>query len=164
MPGHCCLIAAARPGLPSITASSGAPSCRSVNVDTKSVETLAKVLLGKTGHFDSAADALDRHCSGDSFDFKGLSGALCGIRTHGPRIGKRIKREPASDPQRHPHRDLTGQIQIDCPKCHATSGWWVNGWRKVSQNGLAYLSLALKPKSENTTPSQTENNSEDVGF
>ena len=22
--------------------------------------------------------------------------------------------------------DLTGQIQIECPRCHASSGWWVN--------------------------------------
>lgn len=47
---------------------------------------------------------------------------------------------------RNDKSDLTGQIQIERPKCHATSGWWVNGWRKVSQNGLAYISLALKAK------------------
>jgi hypothetical protein len=53
------------------------------------------------------------------------------------------------DNTRNDRSDLTGQIQIECPECHATSGWWVNGWRKVSQNGLAYISLALKPKSDN---------------
>jgi hypothetical protein len=39
----------------------------------------------------------------------------------------------------------------------------VNGWRKISQNGLAYISLALKPKWENATTA-TANNSEDVEF
>lgn len=38
---------------------------------------------------------------------------------------------------RNDKSDLTSQIQIECPKCQATSGWWVNGWRKISQNGLA---------------------------
>ena len=65
---------------------------------------------------------------------------------------------------RNDKSDLTGQIQIECPKCHATFGWWVNGWRKVSQNGLAYISLALKPKWENTSASQASNDSEDVRF
>jgi hypothetical protein len=65
---------------------------------------------------------------------------------------------------RNDKSDLTGQIHIECPKCHATSGWWVNGWRKISQNGLAYLSLALKPKQENATATPTTNNSEDVAF
>jgi len=47
--------------------------------------------------------------------------------------------------------DLTGQIQLECPRCHAISGWWINGWRKVSQGGLSYIHLALKPKLENAT-------------
>ena len=68
------------------------------------------------------------------------------------------------DTTRNDKSDLTGQIQIECPKCHATSRWWVNGWRKTSQNGLAYISLALKPKWENAPASQTVNNSKDVAF
>jgi hypothetical protein len=65
---------------------------------------------------------------------------------------------------RNDKSDLTGQIQLECPKCHATSGWWVNGWKKVSQNGLAYISLALKPKRENATGNRTANDGEEVGF
>ena len=68
------------------------------------------------------------------------------------------------DNTRNDKSDLTGQIHIECPKCHATSGWWMNGWRKLSQNGLAYISLALKPKWENSTATPTTNNSEDVRF
>jgi hypothetical protein len=49
---------------------------------------------------------------------------------------------------RNDKSDFTGRIDIVCPKCHASSSWWVNGWRKVSQGGLKYLYLALKPKSE----------------
>ena len=60
--------------------------------------------------------------------------------------------------------DLTGQIQIECPKCRATSGWWVNGWRKISQKGLAYFSLVLKPKSANATAAPKTSDSEDVRF
>ena len=52
------------------------------------------------------------------------------------------------DNTRNDKSDLSGSIQIECPKCHTTSSWWVNGWRKVSQNGLAYISLALRPKSD----------------
>lgn len=68
------------------------------------------------------------------------------------------------DNTRNDKSDLSGEIKLECPKCHATSGFWVNGWRKVSQNGLAYLSLALRPKWENATATQTANNSEDVEF
>jgi hypothetical protein len=56
--------------------------------------------------------------------------------------------------ERNDRSDFTGQITIECPRCHASSGWWVNGWRKVSQGGVKYLYLALKPKepkSENAT-------------
>jgi hypothetical protein len=53
--------------------------------------------------------------------------------------------------------DFSGQIQIECPKCHTTSAWWLNGWKKVSKNGLAFISLALKPKSENAIATQTSN-------
>jgi hypothetical protein len=45
--------------------------------------------------------------------------------------------------------DFSGSIEIQCPKCQATSAFWLNGWRKTSKNGLAYISLALKPKSDN---------------
>jgi hypothetical protein len=65
---------------------------------------------------------------------------------------------------RNDKSDLTGQIHIECPKCYSTSGWWVNGWRKISQNGLAYISLVLKPKGGNATATATANNSEDVEF
>jgi hypothetical protein len=68
------------------------------------------------------------------------------------------------DNTRNDKSDLTGQIQIECPKCHEPSGWWVNGWRKISQNGLAYISLVLKPKSENARATPTANNSEDIRF
>ena len=53
------------------------------------------------------------------------------------------------DNTRNDRSDLSGSITIARPHCGATSSWWVNGWRKVSQNGLAYISLALKPKSDN---------------
>jgi len=60
--------------------------------------------------------------------------------------------------------DLSGQITIECPTCHVSSGWWMNGWRRVSQNGTKYLALTLKPKWENATAISTANNSEDVRF
>jgi len=34
----------------------------------------------------------------------------------------------------------------------------------VQKNGLAYMSVALKPKSENATDTQPAKDSEDVGF
>lgn len=42
--------------------------------------------------------------------------------------------------------DFNGQIEVECPKCHATSAFWINGWRKATQAGNKYLSIALKPK------------------
>jgi len=48
---------------------------------------------------------------------------------------------------RNDKSDLTGQIEIECPKCQATTSWWVNGWRKTAKSGLEYIQLALKPKS-----------------
>jgi len=62
---------------------------------------------------------------------------------------------------RNDKSDLTGQIEIACPHCGASASWWVNGWRKVSQNGLAYIGLALKPKWENATATRPANNNED---
>jgi hypothetical protein len=57
---------------------------------------------------------------------------------------------------RYPDKsDFSTQIQIESPKCHTTSAWWVNGWNKVSKNGLAFISLVLKPKQENATAYQT---------
>jgi hypothetical protein len=49
---------------------------------------------------------------------------------------------------RNDKSDLTGRIEIACPQCGAHSGFWVNGWRKVSQAGTKYLYIALKPRSE----------------
>ena len=34
------------------------------------------------------------------------------------------------DNARNDRSDLSGQIKLECPHCHATSGWWVNGWKK----------------------------------
>ena len=45
---------------------------------------------------------------------------------------------------RNDKSDLTGQIEIECPECHAATSWWVNGWRKTAKSGLAYISIALK--------------------
>lgn len=42
--------------------------------------------------------------------------------------------------------DYNGTVDICCPKCSATTTWWVNGWRKTAKSGTKYLSLALKPK------------------
>jgi hypothetical protein len=60
------------------------------------------------------------------------------------------------DNTRNDRSDLTGQIQIECPRCHATSGWWANAWRKTSQNGLAYISLVIKPKGDTPSPRSEE--------
>lgn len=42
--------------------------------------------------------------------------------------------------------DFNGQIEVECPKCHATSAFWINGWRKATKAGNKYLSIALKAK------------------
>jgi hypothetical protein len=65
---------------------------------------------------------------------------------------------------RYPDRsDFTGQITIECPecpvplecpKCRAHPGWWVNDWRKVTQAGVKYCYLALKPKGEKVNHQQ----------
>ena len=49
---------------------------------------------------------------------------------------------------RNDKSDFEGKIEIGCRKCHATTSWWVNGWRKTAKSGLEYIQLALKPKSE----------------
>jgi hypothetical protein len=56
---------------------------------------------------------------------------------------------------RNDKSDVTGQIEIECPKCHATSAWWVNGWRRTAKSGLEYLSVALRPKGD-TPPARGE--------
>jgi hypothetical protein len=50
--------------------------------------------------------------------------------------------------ERNDRSDLNGRIDVECLHCGRRSGFWVNGWRKVSQNGVKYLSLALKPRAE----------------
>jgi len=52
--------------------------------------------------------------------------------------------------------DLSGQIEIECPRCHQKTSWWMNGWRKVSQSGLSYINVVLKPKLENPAAKQEE--------
>jgi hypothetical protein len=38
------------------------------------------------------------------------------------------------DNTRNPNKsDQSGNIEIVCPHCGASSRWWVNGWRKLSQ-------------------------------
>jgi hypothetical protein len=34
------------------------------------------------------------------------------------------------DNTRDDRSDLTGQIHLECPHCHATSGWWVTGGKR----------------------------------
>jgi hypothetical protein len=62
---------------------------------------------------------------------------------------------------RNDKSDLTGQIEIESPKCHATTSWWVNGWRKTAKSGLAYISIALKVKEENAAATRTTTHSAD---
>jgi len=42
--------------------------------------------------------------------------------------------------------DYSAQISITCPKCGATSPWWLSGWKKTARSGLKYISLSLRPK------------------
>lgn len=52
---------------------------------------------------------------------------------------------------RNDRSDFSGRIEVECPRCGVRSGFWVNGWRKVSQAGMKYLYLVLKPRSETAT-------------
>jgi hypothetical protein len=48
---------------------------------------------------------------------------------------------------RHPDKsDLSGAIEIQCPKCRASSRYWVNGWHRTAQSGKSYIQLTLKLK------------------
>jgi hypothetical protein len=50
---------------------------------------------------------------------------------------------------RHPEKsDFSAQIEIECPRCHTTSHFWVNAWDRVAQSGMKYLNIVLKPKSD----------------
>lgn len=42
--------------------------------------------------------------------------------------------------------DLTGDIILACPHCGSTYAAWVDGWHRVSQGGLKYINLTIKPK------------------
>jgi len=42
--------------------------------------------------------------------------------------------------------DLSGTASIACPHCSAVSSYWLNAWHKQSVAGVAFISLALKPK------------------
>ena len=47
----------------------------------------------------------------------------------------------------HPDKsDFNGQIDIACAYCGKQTGFWMNGWRKVTKTGGKYLSIALRPK------------------
>ena len=47
----------------------------------------------------------------------------------------------------HPDKsDFTGQIDVACAHCGKQTGFWMNGWRKVTKTGGKYLSLSLRPK------------------
>jgi hypothetical protein len=52
---------------------------------------------------------------------------------------------------RNTKSDMTGSIQIECARCHATSDFWMNAWNKISQGGLEYIQVALKLKAQNAT-------------
>jgi hypothetical protein len=47
----------------------------------------------------------------------------------------------------HPDKsDFNGQIDVECAHCGKQTGFWMNGWRKVTKTGGKYLSLSLRPK------------------
>lgn len=45
------------------------------------------------------------------------------------------------------HPDSTGSANIDGKE------YWINAWRKTSQNGKKFLSLSFRPKEEKPVPS-----------
>jgi hypothetical protein len=42
--------------------------------------------------------------------------------------------------------DYNAQIDVQCPNCNVLTSYWVNGWRKVSNSGMKFISLALRAK------------------
>lgn len=50
--------------------------------------------------------------------------------------------------------DLNGSIEVACPRCHATSPFWVNAWHKVAKTGTKYISIALKAKTRTAVDSE----------
>jgi hypothetical protein len=52
---------------------------------------------------------------------------------------------------RNDKSDLSGQIEIEYPRCHASAQFSVNGWNKLAQSGKSYIHLALKLKSKDAT-------------
>ena len=63
------------------------------------------------------------------------------------------------DNTRNPNKfDLTGSIELVCPNCGTQSPWYVDGWRRTAKSGLAYISLALKPKANRPATAQPPNN------
>lgn len=48
----------------------------------------------------------------------------------------------------HPDKsDFNAQIDVQCEHCGKTTGYWLNGWRKITRTGGKYISLALRAKS-----------------
>jgi hypothetical protein len=41
--------------------------------------------------------------------------------------------------------DHDGQIDVQCP-CGKVTSYWLNGWNKVTQASVKFISLSLKPK------------------
>jgi hypothetical protein len=53
----------------------------------------------------------------------------------------------------HPDKsDFNAQIDVECGHCGKVTGFWINGWKKVTKTGGKYISLSLRPKTMHSRP------------
>ena len=64
-------------------------------------------------------------------------------------------------------KDSNGSGELTCQHCGEVNVFWIAGWRKVSQNGKKFLSMAFQPKEPVAKPEAAEGEEEydsDVPF
>jgi hypothetical protein len=61
---------------------------------------------------------------------------------------------------RNDKSDFTGRIELECPHCNQSQGYWVDGWKRQTQQGSKYLKIRLRPRQPGRGPNETQSNRE----
>ena len=63
-------------------------------------------------------------------------------------------------------RDYSGNLEIDCPHCGASSEHWISGWKNKARSGITFLSLKFSPKEapRQTSAAQYDDLDDDIPF
>jgi len=56
--------------------------------------------------------------------------------------------------------DVNGRIELECPHCNQTQDYWVDGWKRQTQQGSKYLKIRLRPKLPGKGPNAAQSNQE----